>query len=345
MEISVIIPAYNAEKKLPKLLLSLALIDAKTTEVIVVDDASTDGTRRLVKKFPWMRYVRQPENRGVAAARNRGGSLARGEVLLFLDADVRCFRDTIRQVVETYHRHPGLAACSGIIALPPRTYPFFARYKGIRTYAYWMLENRGGSRNQPFGNACGSVRKRVFQRMGGFDEVFRGASLEDADFGARLVQKGFAVGFNPKIRVKHRFENFLPMMKKYMHRSRVWTRLFLGHKSFESVGMTRRESVNGLLAGCVLPCYLLCFLFALVGVQPRLLLQGLLVGVQPLTLAHLMLARRFYLFVHKQAGAWFLVRVIGLQLFIYTLIYLSAASAALEVLLERMGLKKPPISF
>ena len=330
--VSVIIPAYNAERTLPGLLQSLMPIDPKTTEVIVVNDASTDTTLRVAKQVAGVRILtQQPTNKGVAAARNRGGNAARNMILLFLDADVRCFPDTLQEVIRTYQKRPKLDACSGIIVLPPQNTPFFPRYKGIRTYVYWMFENRGAWNTQPFGNACGSVWRAVFQKVGGFDERFLGASLEDAEFGARLVSHGYSVGFNSKIRIRHRFEDFLPMIAKYIHRSRVWTRMFLSRRSFESVGMTKGESVNGMIAAGVLP---------LVGIG--FIITNVYFFALTALLMHLYLAQRFYRFVYREAGFMFMVGTIGLQLFLYTVIYTASAVSGLEVLAERFGLKRTP---
>lgn len=336
MKLSVIIPAYNAGWKLSRLLHSFKLPD--DTEVIVIDDASTDDTIQHARIFPWVKILRQSKNKGVAAARNRGARIARGNILLFLDADVECFDNTLFEVIRTYEQNQKLSACSGIIALPDKTTPFFPRYKGIRTYVYWMIENRGGLHNQPFGNACGSVRARIFLKQGGFDEKFSGASLEDAEFGARLVRAGLAVGFNQKIRIKHRFEDFLPMVKKYIHRSRVWTKMFLTQKSFESVGMTRRESINGAIGSLILPFVVLAVISTVLGYQT--VATGLNVLCVSFLAVHLWLARRFYQFVWKEAGLFFMTETIGLQLLLYTVIYCVAATAGIEVLLEKIGMQE-----
>jgi glycosyltransferase involved in cell wall biosynthesis len=85
--VSVIVPTHNRSRLLPRALTSLARQTRPPTEVIVVDDGSTDGTASLVERdFPGVRYLRQ-DNRGVAAARNLGIGRARGEWLAFLDSD------------------------------------------------------------------------------------------------------------------------------------------------------------------------------------------------------------------------------------------------------------------
>jgi glycosyltransferase involved in cell wall biosynthesis len=83
--VSTIIPAYNAESFLGEALQS-ALTQAGVTEVIVVDDGSTDKTAEVARSFPEVRYIHQ-EHLGISVARNRGAQESRGKYLAFLDAD------------------------------------------------------------------------------------------------------------------------------------------------------------------------------------------------------------------------------------------------------------------
>lgn len=90
IQISIVIPAYNAEKTIARSLQSVVDQKGCTLEAIVVDDGSKDGTEAIAReyseRYPCIRYVRQ-ENAGVSSARNKGIVLARGTYLLFLDAD------------------------------------------------------------------------------------------------------------------------------------------------------------------------------------------------------------------------------------------------------------------
>lgn len=90
MEISFIVPVYNCKAYLPACVDSIRLVHARDYEILLIDDGSTDGTSTvcdsLADRFPEVRVVHQ-ENAGASAARNRGIAEARGELLLFLDAD------------------------------------------------------------------------------------------------------------------------------------------------------------------------------------------------------------------------------------------------------------------
>ena len=87
MLISVIIPTYNRRDLLKRALLSVFAQSLLPTEVIVIDDGSTDGTALMIATdFPTVRYYRQV-NAGVSSARNLGIDLAKANWLAFLDAD------------------------------------------------------------------------------------------------------------------------------------------------------------------------------------------------------------------------------------------------------------------
>ncbi len=85
--VSIIVPCFNAERFLPETLKSAFLQSYPHTEVIVIDDGSTDGTAELIRSYANRLKAEFGPNRGVSAARNRGTALARGEFLQYLDAD------------------------------------------------------------------------------------------------------------------------------------------------------------------------------------------------------------------------------------------------------------------
>ncbi|PWH20699.1 MAG: hypothetical protein DDG58_01455 [Ardenticatenia bacterium] len=89
VDFSILIPVFNREALLGRAIESCLRQDAEGFEVIIVDDASTDGSRHVVKRYSdsRVRLVCHNTNRGVCPARNTGVSVARGEWIVFLDSD------------------------------------------------------------------------------------------------------------------------------------------------------------------------------------------------------------------------------------------------------------------
>ena len=97
--VSVVIPCYNAERFLAETLESAFAQTYPHTEIIVVDDGSTDGSAKLIKDYGDRVKAELGANRGGSAARNRGTALARGEFIQFLDADDVLVPDALEQRV------------------------------------------------------------------------------------------------------------------------------------------------------------------------------------------------------------------------------------------------------
>ncbi|MDP3724463.1 MAG: glycosyltransferase family 2 protein [bacterium] len=299
--LSVVIPTYQQSEKTIQLLDSIVLPKGIRSEILVVDDGSADQTKQILRQYRRFRLkvMHHLKNRGVAAARNTGAKAAKGDILLFLDGDVQVFPDTLTQVVRTFQTQPGIGGVSGIVVLDKTSGGFFPRYKSLRTYCYWMIENTKHPNRQTLGNACFAVRRDIFEKVGGFNELFKGASIEDNELGHRIVQYAPVI-FNPRIKIAHTYESFWPMVQRYVKRSQLWTELFWRRRTFESAGMSRGETINGVVAS-------LTWIFP------------------PFLILHFYLGRRFYGFVRQEEGWVFMVKCLGVQLFLYPLIYVVAA--------------------
>ena len=108
--ISVVVPAWRAEKTLAATLDSILLQTWRELEVLVVDDASPDGTLALAQSYaakdPRVRVIAQPQNGGVSKARNRGVREARGEWIAFLDSDDLWMPEKLERQMALAAQHP-----------------------------------------------------------------------------------------------------------------------------------------------------------------------------------------------------------------------------------------------
>jgi glycosyltransferase involved in cell wall biosynthesis len=114
--VSIVVPCFNQGRYLGEALASAARQTYAPVEVIVVDDGSTDDTRRVASEDAGAIYVHQP-NAGTAAARNHGLSLSHGEFVIFLDADDRLLPDAVARGVASLSDRPDAAFVTGHVRL------------------------------------------------------------------------------------------------------------------------------------------------------------------------------------------------------------------------------------
>src|SRR5690606_33035643 len=111
--VSVIIPNHNKARTLRACLASVLAQTNPPAEVIVVDDASTDDSRAIIREFP-VRLICLDVNQGAAAARNAGARSATGDVLFFLDSDIALAPDALANALRVLREHPECAMVQGI---------------------------------------------------------------------------------------------------------------------------------------------------------------------------------------------------------------------------------------
>ncbi|MGQ0548962.1 MAG: glycosyltransferase family 2 protein [Armatimonadota bacterium] len=196
IDVSVVIPTYNARDQIAS---ALAVLDEHdgTFEVIVVDDGSTDGTAEMLEgarlSVP-LRVLRE-RRRGRAIARNLGAAEARGRILLFIDADTRPTPGLVAAHARHYGNEDRLGVQGRTLQHPETLRTTFMR----AMYLLPDLSPRSRSdlsithvtaRNF-------SVARRPFQEVGGFDEAFGGYGYEDTDLALRLRHVGVRFLYEP----------------------------------------------------------------------------------------------------------------------------------------------------
>jgi glycosyltransferase involved in cell wall biosynthesis len=183
MKVSVIIPTYNHGRYITDAVDSALAQTHPASEVIVVDDGSTDQTCDLVAPYRHrVRYIYQP-NRGLSAARNTGINAARGEWLAFLDADDFWLPEKLERQANVIATSPGvvLVYCSAWRIESDGSRVFA---KCIDTRKLWPTLRY---RNCVSGGSAAVVRKDVVAEAGCFDESLR--ACEDWDLWVRLAAK------------------------------------------------------------------------------------------------------------------------------------------------------------
>ena len=199
--VSVIIPTHNRRSILE---LSLEALNQQTIpqsdiEVIVVLDGCTDGTLEWLKAYKpgYDLKVLEQKNQGPAVARNYGASHALGNILLFLDDDVIATSQLLQAHLKPHQEQSELVVIGPYPSVPERADDFLTR----KLRLWWdlrfeeMAEKGYRFRWSSLYGGNFSIRKDLFQRIGGFDTDFR--VHEDGELGMRLLKKGIELRFEP----------------------------------------------------------------------------------------------------------------------------------------------------
>jgi len=207
--VSIIIPTFNEEKNIERLLLSIKEQSYKKIEVIVVDDGSCDNTKLKVKNAKLGRELRffEREHAERSVQRNFGAKKAKGKYLIFLDADMELHKGLIASIVKKMK-----SGRYGALIIPERTAgeSFLARVRRFERDMY-----RGDATVE----VARAFPKKIFKEFGGYDENLTGA--EDYDLPYR-ISKSHKVGWSGSYLIHHEERLTLRdlLRKKYYYASR-----------------------------------------------------------------------------------------------------------------------------
>jgi glycosyltransferase involved in cell wall biosynthesis len=212
--LSVVIPTKDRAEALARTLAGLEaqrLGDAEA-EVIVVDNGSSDGTVGQVRErasggaIP-IRLLEQADG-GPAAARNAGAAAAAGEVLLFLGDDTEPAEPSLLRAHLDLHaaRPEATYGVLGRITWTPRApvTPFMHWLEnGGPQFHYGELDAGVVDAASYFYSSHASLKRSIFERVGGFDVRFPTAAVEDTELGVRLADTGLELDYRPELLVLH----------------------------------------------------------------------------------------------------------------------------------------------
>jgi glycosyltransferase involved in cell wall biosynthesis len=198
---SVIVPAKNASETLEMCLKSIKAQTYSPIEVIVVDNFSTDETQEIAKKYATKILLKGPER---SAQRNHGANYAKGEYLLFIDADMELTSKVVQECVSK-------ASVDYDAAIIPELTigeGFWAEVRAIERATYV---------GDTLFEAARFFKKKVFQELEGYDENMTG--LEDYDIQARLEEKRYKIAHINALIIHHEGKVKLGehLMKKYYY--------------------------------------------------------------------------------------------------------------------------------
>lgn len=232
MRLSIVIVTWNSRGEIAS---SLAAAEAVAkavpdTDIVVVDNASDDGTAALVEALavPGVHLVAEPVNRGFAGGMNLGVRHANGDALLLLNPDARPSPAAVRQLLATLSSDERIAAVAPVLVdardepqrgFTVRRFPTAATFAAdlllldvanprLRVLARYRYDDLDLDDEAPLdveqpAAACLLVRRSAFDAAGGFDERFHPAWFEDVDLCRRWRDMGWRVVLDRRARVPH----------------------------------------------------------------------------------------------------------------------------------------------
>ncbi len=223
--ISIIIVSWNVKDLLRLCLHSIFLwYDISTVEVIVVDNASSDGSIDMMRQeFPQVRVLAQETNRGFAAANNIGAREARGEYLLILNPDTECIDSTFVTVLEIFKHNPAVGAIgarllnadrtiqhsvrhfpqlSDQLAIALKLHHIFPLLRCLKRYFFYDMDYEKQQDVDQIMGACMLIKRSVWDEMKGFDTGYF-IWFEEVDLCRRIANAGYRIVYTPQCSVIH----------------------------------------------------------------------------------------------------------------------------------------------
>lgn len=303
--ISVIVPVFNGEKFLPSCLGALVSQSYQAYELIVVDDCSTDASAEISRE-KGARVLRMPRQSGPAGARNLAAHEAKGEILLFVDADVVVKPDTVERVAADFE-NPQIAAVFGSYDDEPAETNFISQYKNL---FHRFVHQQSSSEAETFWAGCGAVRREIFLAEHGFNaERYPRPAIEDIELGYRLRAKGYRILLDKQLHAKH--------LKRWTLKSMLHADIFCRAIPWSTLILENQNMVNDLnlqtsdrISAGLLGLSLTILPFSIIKPQLLLLVVALLAII-------LLLNHKLYRFFFLRKGLWFAIRAFPLHLLYY----------------------------
>ncbi len=309
VRVSVIVPVCNGGSDFVRCLQALGASTGDLSwELIVVDDGSSDASVEHARAAGARVLATDLPRSGPAIARNIGARAAKGELLLFVDADVVVTPATIADVAAEFDGDPKLDALFGSYDRRPAAPNFVSQYKNLFHHYVHQSSSPGVT---TFWAGCGAIRAAVFREVGGFDSSLYGRpSIEDIELGYRVTRAGYTVRLCHHIQVTHlkRWTAGSLVRTDVRDRGIPWVRLLLRERVFAmdlNLQTANRVSVVGI--------YLLWAALVAIAFWPPVAGVALLLAV-----VLLVINLPLYAFFRRERGVLFALATIPWHWLYYT---------------------------
>ncbi|MEV4456949.1 glycosyltransferase family 2 protein [Microbispora sp. NPDC049633] len=327
--ISLVVPCYNAARTLRLCLESVLAQTRVPDEIVVVDDASTDGSAEIAERLG-CRVVRLPENRGVSAARNAGIDATSGEVIFFLDSDVALRPDAVANATELLEHDPEVGCVHGVYDTVPLIDDGPVEWYRILHAVHWRRRHLGEVNSVVF--ALAAIRRDVVLATGRLDERLR--DCEDVEYSSRLAVRSRIVLTDTVVGRHDDGSRLLPILTEQWRRALPLIPLAL---TTTRRGAAKPEHANS--PGGILSCALALASLGLVLLSlPFGLFHPLLPAVPGVFVAGFVLADPELVgFVRRQRGPIFAAYFMAVHLVVHVVLVTGLVAGSLRLLTGPRG--------
>ena len=323
--VSIIVPTYNSQETIEECLINI-LEESKNfdSEIIVVDDNSSDKTIEIIKKFKLIKLIELENNEGVGNARNIGADNAKYEILCFIDSDLIITKNSIINLVKKLNQNKNIGSVSAIQkVINLNTKDWSSNFVCLKScYGFEYVEKEAEF------SVCASefcvMSKEILKQVGGWKSL-RNAGGEEFDLGYKINQLNKK---NYKIidaSYKTFYADLYTRFKRIIDRTEKYIHLFLKKRKFDTKGSfaTLNQSFSSLLTLMIIILILFSFI---------LNKSVLILGVLTLFVVQTIIEFNFLIFAKKHYG----LKMIFFSLFGIQVINLGIIFGAVYFILKKV---------
>jgi len=216
MNISVVIPNYNSEqlikKNIPKVFDALGNYKSGATEVVIVDDKSTDNSLSLLKdfqiKYKNLKILENEKNLGFSSSVNIGVKSASGEIVVLLNTDIYPETNFLESLIGHFKDEEIFAV--GCLDKSIENENTILRGRGLGEWKKGFLVHKRGETDKEntlwVSGGSGAFRKSIWDKLGGLNDLYSPFYWEDIDLSYRALKSGYKILFDSNSIVIHEHE-------------------------------------------------------------------------------------------------------------------------------------------
>jgi GT2 family glycosyltransferase len=220
-DITLIITNWNGAdlltECLPSVLKAVAFDKARTYEVLVIDDCSSDNSLDLLaNQFPTVRRERTPKNLGFQGANNYAIELADSPIVMPMNNDVKLHEEALFHLAKKFEEKETFAVSGKFFSFDESTFLYGNRGGYFKDGHFFLYEKDAEDDSQTL-FACGAgfmVNRQQYLELGGFDSLYHPLYYEEIDLSYRALKRGWAIAYEPKAIAYHKVQATITQQEK-----------------------------------------------------------------------------------------------------------------------------------